>query len=69
MGPWKEAGQPFGHQPEQVILLWILFLKMETALLDFFFPNQKKITYVSDFLDFKFKKTMKEIKIVHSPTT
>ena len=55
MGPWKEAGQPFGHQPEQVILLWILFLKMETALLDFFFPNQKKITYVSDFLDFKFK--------------
>lgn len=34
-----------------------------------FFSDQKKVTYVSDFLDCKFKKTMKEIKIIHSPTT
>ena len=48
MGPWKEVGRPFGLQAEQVIL-WILFLKMEIALLDFFFSDQKKVTYVSDF--------------------
>lgn len=45
MGPWREVGQPFGHQTELVILYWILFLKLEIALLDFFSDQKGNICF------------------------